>query len=110
MDTMSCLIAAPAGFYIAKIHYMQRGTGATERMGKAAGSATWVVDDIAADLGVFDTNPTLSRTRDLTGQYRTLVPVSITNGLFAFAPPRLAAATISMTSAEVLVELLPLPF
>jgi hypothetical protein len=67
------------------------------------------VDGVAADLGLFDTDPTLSGTFDLTGQNKTLVPVSITCGLFTFAPPLMGSATISITSAEVLVVLLPLP-
>jgi hypothetical protein len=108
MDTIGFLIAAPKDFYIAKITYTQRGTRAISRTGRAAGGVHWVVDGVPADLGLFDTNPTLSGTVDLTGQNKILVPVSITCGLFTFAPPLVGSATISITSAEVLVELLPL--
>jgi hypothetical protein len=105
MDTISFLIEAPPGYYIAKITYTQRGTHAVARTGRAAGGVHWVVDGVAAELGLFRTDPNLSGTIDLSGQNKILVPVSITCGLFAFAPPMLGSATISITSAEVLVEL-----
>jgi hypothetical protein len=108
MDTLSFHIEAPDKFYIASITYTQTGTHAIARIGRAAGGVHWVVDGIAADLGLFDTNPTLSGTVDLTGQNKIFVPVSITCGLFTFTPPLVASATISITSAEVLVKLLPL--
>jgi hypothetical protein len=78
------------------------------RTGMAAGSVNWVVDYVADDIGHFGENAILSRTVDLTGQNKTIIPVSITSSVFAFATPRLGAATIHVTSAEVLVELLPL--
>jgi hypothetical protein len=108
MDTISFRIHAPQGFYIAKITYSQRGSGSVVRTGKAAGGATWVVDDVARDLGLFTTNPTLSNTADLTGQNKTVVSVCITNGLFVFATPSLGSATVAITGADVAVELLPL--
>jgi hypothetical protein len=107
MDTLSFLIEAPPGFYIARITYTQRGTGALSRTGAATGGANWVVDGMAADLGLFHANPTVSGTVDLTGQNKIIVPVSITIGVFTFATPQLGAATIAVTSAEVLVELEP---
>jgi hypothetical protein len=108
MDTISFRIHAPEGFYISKITYGQRGTGSVVRTGKAAGGATWVVDEVAGNLGLFTTNPTLTETADLTGQNKTFVSVSITNGLFVFATPSLGSATVAITYAEVAVELLPL--
>jgi hypothetical protein len=107
MDTLSVLLEAPAGFYIARITYTQRGTGALARTGATAGGVSWVVDGIAMDLGLFHTNPTVSGTVDLTGQNKIIVPVSITSGVFTFATPQLGAASIGITSAELLVELLP---
>ena len=62
-----------------------------------------------APLGIFGTNPTLSGTIDLTDQFLTTVPVSITVGLHAFSTPTLGSATVSLSGAEVDVELLPLP-
>jgi hypothetical protein len=107
-DTISFTVKAPSGFYIAKITYSQRGTGSVLRSGKAAGAATWVVAGFSANLGTFSTNPTLSRTMDLTGRKMTVVPVTITNTLFAYATPSLGSATVRLTGADVLVQLLPL--
>jgi hypothetical protein len=108
MDTISFNVAAPAGFYISKITYAQRGTGSVVRTGKASGGAQWVVAGLAAPLGMFGTNPTLSATADLTGLNATSVPVSITTGLFVFATPSLGSASVEVTSADVVVEILPL--
>lgn len=108
MDTISFRVTAPAGYYIARITYSQRGTGSVVRTGRAAGMTNWVVGDHPADVGVFATIPTLSRTVDLTGQNLTQVPVSISNSLFAFSTPLLGSATVAITSADVLVEVLPL--
>jgi len=109
MDTISFLIVAPKDYYIARITYTQTGAHAASRTSRAAGGVHWVVDGVAAELGLFNTAPTLSGTVDLTGQNKLLVPVSITCGLFTFALPMVGSATISITSAEVLVELLSLP-
>src|SRR5262249_24924374 len=51
MDTIRFLVAAPPGYYIAAISYTQRGIGTMARTSKATGGATWLVDDIAEDLG-----------------------------------------------------------
>jgi len=66
------------------------------------------VDDVPAHLGFFGEDPTLSHTVDLTGQYKILVQVSITNSMFAFATLDIGISTITLTRAEVLVELSPL--
>jgi hypothetical protein len=108
MDTITVRIQAPEGFYISRITYSQRGSGAVLRTGKAAGGGSWVVDDFSDDLGTFTSNPTLSRTLDLTGQNKTFLPVSITSGLFAFSTPALGAAHVVITGADLTVELLPL--
>jgi hypothetical protein len=108
MDSISFTIQAPPGFYISKITYTQRGTGSVLRTGKASGAATWIVAGRAASLGAFTTNPTLSRTMDLTGKKMTVVPVSITNSLFAYSTPSLGSATVGLTGAQVRVQLLPL--
>lgn len=110
MDTISFRIQAPEGFYISKITYTQRGTGLVLRVARAAGAASWVVGDHAQDLGFFGASPTLSRTLDLTGLNLTFVPVSITNTLFAYAAPYQGSASVSVTSATVSVELLPLTY
>ncbi len=102
MDTISFVVNAPSGFYIAKITYTERGTGWTSRTAVEAGSATWVVSKTPGVLGVFTSNPNLSRTADLTAARLTSVPVSITVSLFA------STGSVAITSADVLVTLLPL--
>jgi hypothetical protein len=108
MDTISFRIDAPAGYYVSRIIYTQSGSGSAVRTGKAAGGANWVVAGFAGSLGMFLTNPTLSSTADLTGMNLTSVPVSITNGLFVFSTPSLGSASLALTSADVVVEILPL--
>jgi hypothetical protein len=108
MDTISFRVEAPAGFYIATITYSQAGAGSIIRTGKAAGSAHWVVGAFAAPLGLFGANPTLNGEANLTGLGLTTVPVSITNGLFAFATPTSGSASVEVTGAEVTVCLEPL--
>ena len=108
MDTISLRITAPAGYYISRITYKQSGTGSVIRTGRAAGGVNLVVDDLAADGGLFLTNPTLSRSISLYGLRRTFVSVSVTTSLFAFSTPALGSASVAVTGAEVLVELLPL--
>jgi hypothetical protein len=108
MDTISFTIEAPTGFYVSRITYTQNGSGSIVRTGKASGAANWVVGGRPADVGVFGTNPTRSTSIDLAGENLTSVPVSITPSLFAFSTPSLGSATVSITSASVIVELLPL--
>lgn len=107
MDTISFTVEAPEGYYISGITYSQRGMGYVLRTGRAAGTANWVVADYAADLGVFGSNPTVTGTMDLTGLNMTRVPVSISASLFGFSTPALGAASVSVTSADVRVDLLP---
>jgi acyl-coenzyme A thioesterase PaaI-like protein len=108
IDAFSVRIAAPAGYYIARITYTQRGTGSIVRTGRASGGATWTVADVTSSLGTFSTNPTLTQTIDLRARRLTVVPVSITNSLNAFATSSLGSATVSLTGAEILVQLLRL--
>ena len=108
MDTIRFKVTAPAGYYIAKITYTQRGVGTAVRTGKVSGAAHWVVADVASNLGTFSTTPGLSRTIDLTGRNLTSVPVSITASLFAFATPQGGAATLQLIGADVHVQLLRL--
>src|SRR5215510_3605175 len=70
-DTISFLVQAPDGFFIAKVTYTQSGSGSVARSGRTGGSATWVVGDVTADLGTFGTNPNVSGMVDLTGENRT---------------------------------------
>jgi hypothetical protein len=108
MDTIRFRVTAPAGYYIAKITYTQRGVGSQVRTGKVSGGAHWVVGDSAFNLGTFSTTPGLSRTVDLTGRNLTSLPVSITASLFAYATPTSGAAALQLIGADVHVQLLPL--
>jgi hypothetical protein len=108
MDTISVRITAPAGYYIAKVTYSQRGTGSIVRTGKLLCGATLVVAESAYSLGTYSTSPTRSQTIDLTSRRLTVVPVSITNSLNAFATSSLGSATVSLTGAEIRVQLLRL--
>ena len=105
MDTISVRVTAPAGYYIAKVTYSQRGTGSTTGTGRASCGASWIVADVSASLGTFGTNPTLTQTIDLTGRRLTVIPVSITNSLNVFSTSSLGSATVSITGAEITVQL-----
>ena len=107
-DTLSVRIQAPEGYYISKVTYIQRGFGSVIRTGKASGAASWVVDDFAEELGDFSTSPALTRTLDLSSARKTFVPVSVTAALFAFSTPLLGSASVQITGAEIVVEILPL--
>jgi hypothetical protein len=109
MDTISFRVVPPAGYYVSRITYTQQGSGSALRTGVARGGSNWVVGDYAADLGTFGTNPYVNGTIDLTGVHLAFVPVSITTGLHAFSPPLVGSASLSITSATVVVELEGLP-
>lgn len=101
MDTISFTVTAPAGFYVSRISFTQRGSGWTCRTCSSAGAATWVVAGHPASLGVFTNNPALTGTADLTALKLVTVPVSITDSLFA------TTGSVTITGADVLVQLLP---
>jgi hypothetical protein len=104
MDTIHFTIVAPEKHYIVSVTYRQRGSGSITRTGKASGGSMWVVGGVAAEVGMFATNPTVSATMVLAEGW-TEVPVSITTGLHAFAAPQLGSATVAVTQAEVVVQL-----
>jgi hypothetical protein len=99
-DTISFEIAAPIGYYISKITYTQQGAGFTGRTAVEDGTASWVVAGVPASLGVFTSEPTLSRTADVAALKAQTVPVSITVTLFAGA-----SGGLEITGADVQVEL-----
>jgi hypothetical protein len=105
MDTISVRLTAPSGYYIAKVTYTQRGSGSQSGTGRAQGAASWIVADISASLGTFSTNPTLSRTIDIASRRLTVIPVSITNSLNVFSTTSLGAAMVSITGADITVQL-----
>jgi hypothetical protein len=107
-DTLSFNVVAPDGYYVSSITYEQAGTGSILRIADARGASMWVVDGQPASLGVFRDNPTLARTATFTDSRLTVVPVSITTSLFAFATATSGEATVALTSAKVVVTTAPL--
>ena len=107
-DTLSFNVVAPDGYYVSSVTYEQGGSGAVLRLGDARGASSWVVAGEPASLGVFRTDPTLARTVTFTDSRLTVVPVSITTSLFAYAPPSAGSATVELTSARVMATVAPL--
>ena len=107
MDTISFNVKAPSGYYITRMTYIQKGTGSVIGTGKASGQTTWVVGGFGYDVGTFTTRPTLSKSLDLASLRWSSVPVSITTTLSAYATTSLGSASVSITGAEVLVEVAP---
>jgi hypothetical protein len=108
MDTLSFNVVAPEGHYVSSITYEQVGRGSIGRVADARGASSWIVDGQPASLGFFRTNPTLSRTVTFTDSRLTVVSVSITTSLFAFAPPTSGEASVELTAARVVVTVAPL--
>lgn len=109
MDTLNVVIRAPEGFYVSSITYNQRGWGSVTRIGFTGGAGTLVVNGRGTSLGVFATNPTLSRTVNLLGKNLKTVTLSVSVNLSAFATASLGSATLALTGADVVVGLSPLP-
>jgi hypothetical protein len=104
VDTISFRIMPPDGYYVSKVTYIQGGSGSMVRTGKAAGATHWVVGDDAAQVGLFLSNPDVTRTIEVK-EYWPELPVSITAGLHVFATPQLGSASLSISEASVSVEL-----
>jgi hypothetical protein len=111
MDTISFNVHAPEGQYVSSITYEQTGDATIINIGGASGASNWVIGGQPAHIGSFRTNPSLSQTVTLTDSTLTVVPVSITAGLFAFNPPTDTGgdATVWLTSAKVTVTFAELP-
>jgi hypothetical protein len=111
MDTISFNVHAPAGQYVSSITYEQTGDASIINVGGASGASNWVIGGEPEHIGSFRTNPSLSQTVPLTDSPLTVVPVSITTGLFAFNPPTDTGgdATVRLTSAKVTVTFAELP-
>jgi hypothetical protein len=107
MDSLTFNVVAPTGYYVSSITYVQEGTGSIQRLADARGTSSWVVNGQPASLGVFRSDPTLSRTVTFTDSHLTVVPVSITTSLFVFAPPTSGEATVELTAAKVVVTVAP---
>lgn len=103
-DTISFVVTAPTGYYVARLTYSQHGTASTSRTAVQQGNAHWVVAGFPRRLGEFSSTPELSKTVDLSSLRQRTVPVSITVSLFAAA-----TGSVAVTSAHVLAVLARLP-
>jgi hypothetical protein len=106
MDTLSFTVIAPAGYYVSSITYQQVGSGSLSRVADARGGTNWIVAGRPAALGTFRTNPALTQTLSLSDPALTIVPISITTALAAFANP--GDATVEITGASVTVSVAPI--
>jgi hypothetical protein len=114
MDTIHFNVQAMPGYYLSAITYTQRGICSTARTGAVAGGANWSLDGVAREIGLFASRKcegvasnapyALTGKVLLTDRHRSALSVSITSALFAFSTPALGAASINVTSGEVLVE------
>jgi hypothetical protein len=102
-DTISFVVTAPAGFYVASLTYSQQGIASTARTAQQNGNSQWTVGGFPAVIGDYAGNPTLTGVVDLTALQASSVPVSITVSLFA-GP----TGDISITSASVVADIKPL--
>lgn len=112
-DTLSFTVNAPAGHYIASITCHLSGSGAINSPGDARTAANWVVNGLPADLGSVGgaafpaTGAAWSRsqTTAFSDPGVTVVPVSLTTQLFAYAAASLASAEVDLTSASIVVTI-----
>jgi hypothetical protein len=101
-DTISFVVTAPAGFYVASLTYSQQGTASTVRTAQQNGNSQWTVAGFPAIIGEYAGNPTVTGVVDLTALQPSSVPVSITVSLFA-GP----SGDIAITSASVVADIKP---
>jgi hypothetical protein len=102
-DTISFVVTAPAGFYVASLTYSQQGTASTARTAQQNGDSQWTVAGFPAVIAEYAGNPTVTGVVDLTPLQPASVPVSITVSLFA-GP----TGDIALTSASVVADIKPL--
>lgn len=114
-DTLTFTVNAPPGHYVSSITCQLSGSGAVNAPGDARAAANWVVNGQPADLGSVGGAQfpagggswSLSQTTELTDSKPTVVPVSLTTQLFAFAAPTGASAEVELTSATIIVNVAP---
>src|SRR5882762_11824120 len=100
-DTISFVVTAPAGFYVASLTYTQQGTSNTGRTAVQSGNTQWTVGGFPAVIAEYN-NPIVTGVVDLTALQPASVPVSITVSLFA-GP----TGDIAITSASVVADIKP---
>ena len=102
-DTISFVVTAPVGSYVASLTYTQQGVASTVRTAVQNGNSQWTVAGFPAIIGEYAGNPTFTSAVDLTALQPASVPVSITVSLFA-GP----TGDVSITSASVVADIKPL--
>ena len=100
-DTISFVVTAPAGFYVASLTYTQQGTSNTGRTAVQSGNTQWTVGGFPAVIAEYN-NPIVTGVVDLTALQPASVPVSITVSLFA-GP----TGDIEIASASVVADIKP---
>lgn len=112
-DTLSFTINAPPGHYVSSITCHLSGLGAVNTPGEARAAANWVVNGQPLDLGSrggapFSTGGAAwSLEQRFTSSSLTVVPVSLTTQLFAFAAGTGASAEVELTRATIVVTVAP---
>lgn len=114
-DTLTFIVNAPPGYYVSSISCRLSGTGAVSTPGDARAAANWVVNGQPADFGSIGGAQfppgsaawSLSQTTAFSTSQPTVVPVSLTAQLFAFAAPTGASAEVELTSATIIVNVAP---
>jgi len=102
-DAIRFVIAAPDGYFISKVTYIQKGTASTLRGAVQTGTALWTVGAFPSQIANFN-NPNLRVSADVSELQRTTLPVAITVSLFAAG-----SGDIAITDAAVVVELEAFP-
>lgn len=114
-DTLSFTVKAPPGHYVSRITCHLSGLGAVNTPGEARAVANWVVNGQPLDLGsrggaqfpIGGASWSRSQTTEFPGSSLTVVPVSLTTQLFAFAAAIGASAEVQLTSATIVVTVAP---
>ena len=114
-DTLTFTVNAPPGYYVASISCHLSGKGAVSTPGDARAAANWVVNGQPVNVGSAGgvqfppggASWSLSQTTEFTNTKPTVVPVSLTTQLFAFAAPTGASAEVELTNATIVVNVAP---
>lgn len=112
-DTLSFTVNAPQGYYVSSLTCRLSGFGVVNTPGDARAAANWVVNGQPLDLGSKGGAPfttggaAWSLEQKFTSSNLTVVPVSLTTQLFAFAAATGASAEVELTRATIVVTVAP---
>lgn len=102
-DVIQFVVAAPGGYFISRVTYVQKGTASTLRGAVQTGTALWTVGAFPSQIANFN-NPNLRASADVSELQRTTLPVAIAVSLFAAG-----GGDITITDAAVVVEIEAFP-